>query len=562
MQRLCARPWRFTMREEKGSRTTLKTIYYNGEVYTGGLPLVQAFAVEDGRFVFAGTDAEAKALAAECDRLVDLKGRFVCSGFNDSHMHVLAYGNTLSHARLEQHTESLSDMIACLKDFASTLPNKKGTWIVGRGWNHDYFTDVSRMPDRRDLDEVSEDLPVCAVRACGHCLVVNSLALKILGITGKSPQPDGGHIGMENGEPDGRLYDNAMQMAYHAIPAPDKDKIKHMLSLAIRSLNSYGVTSSQTDDYCVFRDVPWQTVNEAYRELEAAGELTVRIYEQSNFTDLQSLKGFIEAGNVTGVGTELFKIGPLKMLGDGALGARTAFLSRPYADDPSTCGIPVFSQEDFDTMVGYANAHGMQVAIHTIGDACLDRVLNAYEKALAEHPREDHRHGVIHCQITRADQLERMAKLRLHVYAQSIFLDYDSHIVHERVGDELASTSYSWKTLMDKGVSVSNGTDCPVELPDAMACIQCAVTRASLHGHLEPYLPDQAFTVQEALDSYTIRGAEGSFEENVKGRIAPGFLADFVVLGANPFEVDQNSLKDVPVCATYLGGRQVYKSEG
>ena len=206
-----------------------------------------------------------------------------------------------------------------------------------------------------------------------------------------------------------------MDAVYQIIPVPDKEEIKDMLRIACKALNSYGVTSSQTDDYCVYRSVPWQTVNDAYKELEASGELTVRVYEQSNFTDLSSLKEFVEAGNVTGSGTEMFKIGPLKMLGDGALGARTAFLSRPYADDPSTCGIPVFTQKTMDEMIGYANAHGMQAAVHTIGDACLDRVLSAYEKALAECPRKDHRHGIVHCQITRADQLEKIAKLKLHV---------------------------------------------------------------------------------------------------------------------------------------------------
>ena len=318
------------------------------------------------------------------------------------------------------------------------------------------------------------------------------------------------------------------------------------------ALNSYGVTSSQTDDYCMYRDVPWQTVNEAYRELEAEGELTVRVYEQCNFTELSELKAFVEAGNVTGSGTELFKVGPLKMLGDGALGARTAYLSRPYADDPSTCGIPVFSQEVFDEMIGYANAHGMQAAVHAIGDACLDRVLDAYEKALKEHPREDHRHGIVHCQITRPDQLERIARLKLHVYAQSIFLDYDNHIVKDRVGEELASTSYSWKTLMKQGVSVSNGTDCPVELPDALASMECAVTRTTIKDHVGPYLPDEAF------DSYTIRGAEGSFEEKIKGKICPGMLADFVILEQSPFETAPEQLHTIPVHAAYLGGRKVF----
>lgn len=536
----------------------MKTIYYNGVVYTGRMPLAEAFAVEDGEFVFAGSNEEAKALAKGEDVFVDLEGRFVCSSFNDSHMHLLGFGNALSVAQLANHTNSLADLLECLRDFEREHPHLGNAWLMGRGWNQDYFSDADRMPNRYDLDQVSTKVPICAVRACGHCLIVNSKALEILGVTADSPQPDGGRIGIENGVPDGRFYDNAMDQVYAAIPEPDKEGLKNMIRSACRALNAYGVTSSQTDDYCAFRGVPWQQVNEAYKELEESGELTVRVYEQSNFTDLESLKEFVEAGNKTGVGTEMFKIGPLKMLGDGALGARTAYLSRPYADDPSTCGIPVFSQETLDEMIGYANEQGMQVAVHTIGDACLDRVLSAYEKALAENPREDHRHGIVHCQITRPDQLKKIEEMKLHIYAQSIFLDYDIHIVEERVGAELASTSYYWKSLMDHGISVSNGTDCPVELPDALSCIQCAVTRTTLRDHVGPYLPDQAFSVQEALDSYTIRSAEGSFEENRKGRIESGMLADFVVLDQNPFEVDVNALKDIPVHATYLGGKKVF----
>ena len=537
----------------------MKTIYYNGTVYTGTMPLVQAFAVEDGKFVFTGSSEEAKAMALADDQLVDLQGKFVCSGFNDSHMHMLGFGNSLNAARLDQHTTSLRELQDCLGAFEQEHPHTNGAWLLGRGWNQDYFSDADRMPNRYDLDQVSKEVPICAVRACGHCLVVNSRALELLGVGADTPEIEGGRIGMENGELDGRFYDNAMDLVYDAIPAPDKETVKDMLRLACRALNSYGVTSSQTDDYCAFRKVSWKTINEAYRELERDGELTVRVYEQSNFTDLESLKEFVEAGNKTGVGSEYFKIGPLKMLGDGALGARTAYLSRPYADDPSTTGIPVFSQETLDEMIGYANEQGMQVAVHTIGDACLDRVLSAYEKALRKHPRADYRHGIVHCQITRPDQLEKIRKLNLHVYAQSIFLDYDIHIVEERVGKELASTSYSWKTLKDSGVSVSNGTDCPVELPDALAGIQCAVTRQTLRDHVGPYLPNERFTVQEALDSYTFCGAQGSFEEQIKGQIHPGMLADFTVLGANPFETEEDQIKDIPVLATYVGGRNVYQ---
>lgn len=322
---------------------------------------------------------------------------------------------------------------------------------MGRGWNQDYFSDTDQLPSRWDLDKACADVPVCAVRACGHCLTVNSKALEVLGVTAESPQPEGGRIGMENGQPDGRFYDNAMEMVYDAIPVPDKEALKGMIRAACKALNAYGVTSSQTDDYCVFRKVPWETVNAAYQELEAAGELTVRVYEQSNFTDLPSLRGFVEAGCRTGVGTDRFKIGPLKMLGDGALGPHTAYLSRPYADDASTCGIPVFTQETMDEMIGYANEQGMQAAVHAIGDACLDNVISAYEKALAEHPRKDHRHGVVHCQIMRPDQMEKIEALGLHIYAQTIFLDYDSRVVETRVGKELASTSYAWKSLMKRG---------------------------------------------------------------------------------------------------------------
>jgi predicted amidohydrolase YtcJ len=285
----------------------------------------------------------------------------------------------------------------------------------------------------------------------------------------------------------------------------------------------------------------------------------VRVYEQANFTTLKTLQEFVESGNMTGTGSDYFRMGPLKMLGDGALGARTAYLSQPYADAPETKGLSVFNQETFDELIGYANRQEMQTAIHCIGDGCLDMVLSAMEKALKEHPRTDHRHGIVHCQITRPDQLRKLADLGLHIYAQSIFLDYDIHMVEDRVGPELAGTSYSWKTLKNMGCTVSNGSDCPVELPDALAGIQCAVTRRDLNGW-GPYLEDQAFTLQEALDSFTKDAAFASFEENFKGQIQPGMAADFVVLGENPFDTNPQKLKDIPVLQTVLAGKTVYQA--
>ena len=514
-------------------------IFHNAVVYTG-TGFAEAFAVEDGQFVYVGPLADAPE-----GESIDLNGAFVCAGFNDSHMHLLNYGQALQMAPLASHTGSLAEMLNCLR---STVPDRG--WILGRGWNQDYFSDVSRMPSRRDLDEVNRALPVCAVRACGHALVVNSRAMELLGITEHTPSPEGGEIDYENG----RFFDNAMDPVLNAIPAPDKQTLKAYIRAACAALNRRGITSCHSDDYCVFRQIPWQTVNEAYRELEAEGTLTVRVREQANLTTVPELMEFIETGHRD---TPMFSMGPLKLLGDGALGARTALLSRPYADAPDTRGLSVFTGLQFKDLVGCAHAHGMQAAIHCIGDACLDLVLDAIESALGSDPRQDHRHGIVHCQITRPEQLERIAKNRLHVYAQSIFLDYDIHIVKERAGSELAASSYSWKTLLDLGATVSNGSDCPVEAPDVLAGIQCAVTRQDLSG-CEAYLPGEAFTVTQALDSFTKAGAYASFEDRVKGQIVPGQYADFTVLGADPFRIEPAKIKEIPILETWLGGIRVW----
>lgn len=539
----------------------MRTIYRNGAVYTGELPLCRAFVVEDGRFICAGSDEDALAMKEPGDEVTDLKGRFVCAGFNDSHMHLLNYGNALGAADLSQHTQSLSGMKEYMKEFIREQSPKPGTWVRGRGWNHDYFEDERRFPNRRDLDMISTEHPICLTRTCGHACVVNTMALRLAGITGNTPQVEGGLYEVdESDEPNGIFRENAMDLIYGCLPEPAKEDIKEMILAASKALNRYGVTSSQTDDLLAFNNVPYERVLEAYRELDAEGRMTVRVYEQSQFTTLDGLKAFVEKGYNTGWGNHWFKIGPLKMLGDGSLGARSAYLSQPYTDDGSTRGIPIFTRQQFEDMVEYADSQGMQVAIHAIGDGILDDILAAYEKALARHPGKDHRHGIVHCQITRPDQLDKFAKLSLHAYFQSIFLDYDIHIVEERIGKERAASSYHFRTLYET-THASNGSDCPVELPDVMKGIQCAVTRTTVKDHVGPYLPEQALDIKQALDSFTAEGAYASFEENVKGRIAPGMLADFVILGANPFETSPEELARIPVEATYVDGVCRYSIE-
>lgn len=538
----------------------MRKIFFNGKVYTGETKLQDAFVVENNKFIYAGNLSEAENFIDENTEKIDLEGNFICAGFNDSHMHLLNYGYALSMAGLSEHTNALSEMLSYLKQFAQENNIKKDSWLRGRGWNHDYFTDEKRFPNRYDLDKVSTDYPICITRTCGHCCVVNSKALEVLGIDENTPQIEGGHFDIdENGKPTGVFRENAMDYVYSKMPQPSLAEIKTMMEKAIKALNSYGVTSSQTDDFMVFQ-LPYQTIIKAYKELEAEGKLTVRVNEQSHFTNTKDLQQFFDEGYNTNVGTEFFKIGPLKMLGDGSLGSRTAFLSQPYNDDKSTRGIAIFTQEQFDEMVMLAHEHNMQIAIHAIGDGILDRILNAYKKAFFKLPKENHRHGIVHCQITRPEQLEDLAKLNLHVYAQPIFLDYDIHIVHERVGEKLASTSYAFNTLQKKGVHVSSGTDCPVESPNVMNCIQCAVTRTNLKGDCDVYLENEAMSVKEVIDSYTIEGAYASFEEDEKGKIQKGMLADFVVLNGNPFEIEKTKIKNIKVLQTYVDGKLVYNA--
>ena len=535
----------------------MKTLYYNGYVFTGK-EVVNSFVVEDGYFQEV-TNIQTFD-ATNYDTCIDLNNRFVCAGFNDSHMHLLGYGNALRNAPLYKHSESLEELITFAKSFLEDHPISNNRWYRGRGWNQDYFQDVHRMPTKDDLDSISKDIPIIFSRACGHCAVVNSKALEICNITKDTEDILGGEIGKdENGELNGLFFDNAIDLIEKNIPLPSKEEIKEMIILACKSLNAFGITSAQSDDYCVFREIPFEIINEAYNELKEEGQLTVRVYEQSNFTEFNEFQRFVESGNVTGYGDALFKIGPLKMLGDGSLGSRTACLSKPYYDDPSTQGFNLFSDDHMNTMIDYANKNHMQVAVHAIGDACLDQVLQAIELALKNMPRENHRHGIVHCQISRSDQLDKMAELKLHGYAQSIFLDYDNHIVLDRVGEELAATSYNWKTLMQKGVTISNGSDAPVEMPDVLKGMQCAITRTSIDG-CGPYLKEEAMTLEEALLSFTSMGAYASFEENEKGLIQNGYIADFTILEENPFEIDVNHIYQIGIHSTYLSGKCVFEN--
>ena len=538
----------------------MKTIYYHADLF-GADAAADAFAVHDGIFAQVGRSEDLLADAAPDDVLCDLHGQFVTPGFNDSHMHLLGFGARLSGCSLEG-IRSIADLQNALAEYIRVVNPAPDCWIEGRGWNEDYFPENESTPVRQDLDKVCSDRPVCLTRCCGHCLVANTRALEIAGIDEHTPQPDGGRFELgADGKPNGIFRDGAMGLIRSKIPLPDRNALRQMLKKAMQQLNQAGVTSCQTDDFCTFAGLDWRDVVAAFHELEAAGEMTVRVYEQCHFTTADGIRQFISVGFSTGVGSNLFKIGPVKLMADGSLGARTARLRDGYADAPGEKGLLIYPQQQLEEMIAAAHQGGMQVAVHAIGDEALDRVLDGWEKAFAACPRDDHRSGVVHLQITHPEQLERLRKDNLIGYIQPVFLDYDARIAAVRAGKDVAATSYAFETMRRMGIPVSSGTDCPVENPLPMRGVQCAVTRQPLDGGVPPFNPGEAMTVADALESYTAAGAYASFEEKVKGRIQQGMLADFTVWSGSPFDVAPDKIAEIVAKEVCFGGKIVYRAE-
>ena len=530
------------------------TCYENARVFTANDQAADCFVVQDGMFVFAGTAQDAHMAYPEAKR-VDLNGQFVCPGFNDSHMHLLNIGVMLTQAQLAPATDSLAHMLSTLSDYSDAHPQDK--WILGRGWNQDYFADEARYPTRDDLDRIIPDRPCLITRACGHVAVANSAALRLCNLDVQAPYVDGGQVVTdEAGRPTGVLEENAIDLVTNAIPVPNRAQLKERLLLAMAHVNQYGITSVHSDDFSSTK-APFEEVIAAYLELKAEGRMTVRVTQQCLLPNIDTLRRFLALGYNTGWGDEWFRIGPLKLIADGSLGSRTALMNAPYADAPQTCGIAVYTQEALNELVLTAHEAGMQVAVHAIGDGAADRVLHAVARAQAFCPRKDMRHGIVHAQILTQAQAERMKQLNMHAYIQPIFLDYDTKIVYPRLGQR-ASEAYPAASLLHRSVTISSGSDSPVEPPDVLAGIQCAVTRRPYSRQTDAaYLPHEALTLRDALLSFTVFGAYASFEENRKGRIMPGVLADFIVLGIDPFETDPAFIHKIPVRQTYIAGRCV-----
>lgn len=532
-------------------------IFYNGNIRTldRAYPLCQAVAVKDGIILKLGTDAEVCAYATAQTEMIDLQGKTVLPGFADTHMHLIDYYRSSQRVDLSQAT-CFADVAQALRTRAAQVSPDQ--WIFGASFNQDKWPG-GKLPTRRELDSIGVDNPICIQRSCWHISVLNTKALDQIGLLREPPTTSLYMDFFADGTPTGVIKENSQNIIHQNFPVPSLPELKQWLRQAMYAVASKGITQVHSEDFQAFSRDTRELVMQAYIELAEAGEMPVRVYEQCLMPTEEQLKRFLAQGHRTGERHGHFTLGPFKVVNDGSLGAHTAALRKPYANDPGTTGLPLYDQATLNSLVELAHKNGLQIAIHCIGDAACEAVLNAYENAMLKYPRADPRHGVLHCQIMDEALQNRFRELNVIAYVQPVFLRYDMFIVDECVGPELARQSYHYRRFCDLGVHQCGGSDCPVERFDVLPNICHAVTRSDNNG-APPWYPENGVSVDEAVRMFTTEAAYAAFEENVRGSITVGKYADFTVIGQDIYEIDPYQIKDVPVCMTVVDGKIVYSA--
>lgn len=541
------------------------TLIYNGDIRTmdDRQPRAQAALIENGRFAFVGGLKAARvelARRGETAREIDLEGRLTLPGFNDSHMHFIHFAKGLMSVDLSG-AQSIAEIQARMKKGLEQGLAPEGIWLEGEGWNQDYFTQgEKRFPNRADLDAVCPDKPMMIMRACFHIGALNSAALKALNITRETAPQYGGLAGIgPDGEPDGVIRESLLDDTKAQISSLNLETMKQIILAAQQKALAQGITSIQSDDVGYTPQADYNLLFEAFAQLEAQGQLQIRLSEQCLLQKPELIEEFLDAGYGRW-GSRWFRPSCVKLLADGSLGARTAALRRPYHDDPSTTGLEMFTQAQLNELVLTCQRHNMPAAIHAIGDRAVEMALDAIENAQLLCPQYRPRHGVVHCQITDQALLRRFRQLDVLAFVQPIFIDYDMRICQDRVGEELTASSYAWRSLYENGVHVSLGTDCPVEKFDTMPNLYCAVARKNVAGgEKQTFLPQEALTMEQALKCYTVEGAYASGEEEEKGSISPGKLADFIVLDRDLFSIPEEEILQTKVLQTWVEGQLQYR---
>ena len=538
------------------ARTAPGRLFYNGHFYTGPGYAASVLWAQGGRIRALGGPELLAAAPPELPR-TDLGGGWALPGFNDSHLHLLDVGRGLASVDLFG-ASGPADIAARCAAFVRAHAVPPGQAVYGNGWNQDLFAGPHALPTRADLDAAVPDHPLLLDRVCGHIMLCNTAALRAAGITSQTPDPPGGGIDRgPGGEPNGLLRDNAVALVRPLLPAETPAACAGRWRAALAHAAAHGLTSVQT---CDVRSRDWPTVLAALEELDAQDALPLRLTLQCAMDTPEDLQALWDAGYRPGAHGKRWKIGPLKLFLDGSLGARTAWLRGGYADAPGTHGLCCLPMAEALALARKADAAGMQVVAHAIGDGAMEEMLDIIETLNAPRGGANPlRHGVVHCQVTTPGQWDRLAALGAGALVQPIFLDYDHTIVTARCGAALAGTSYAFGDAVRRGLPVSYGTDAPVESLDPLRNLYAAVTRRPLSGGA-PWQPQQAVTRAQALFCYTQGSAWQEFAEAEKGRLAPGFLADFTVLDRDYFTVPEADIPRLRVQATVTGGQVVYRA--
>ena len=533
----------------------MQTAVVNAKIYVEEGRFASALLIENGVIQRVG---ETAGILAEADRnaqVIDAGGRLVLPGMNDSHQHLFNLGRRLSTLNLSG-ARSIDEIVERGRKFIAEHP-EACSGLRAAGWNQDYFTDEKRLLNRFDLDRISTEIPLVFRRICGHIGAANTAALNKAGITGQTPQPEGGRFGLlPDGTPDGIFNEHALDMLDDVIPPETEEQRLNQVLQALDYAVSVGLTSVQSNDAGqgdggqIFRIM---------RRLCDEGRLPLRYRHQVSFSSPDAFREYLANEYDPETNDDRLAVGPLKLCKDGSLGARTALLRNDYCDDPGNHGVEALSDAEMDALCDLAQRHGVQVVTHVIGDGAVQKTLDTYEKVLAGRPN-DLRHGLVHCQITDRAQLERIGRLGILTLAQPVFIHYDSHIVESRVGHDLAQTSYAFKTLAKLGSPVSFGTDSPVEDCNPFPCIAAAVNRQDPDGLPEGgYVPSERMSVAQAVDCYTAGSAYAEFCETRKGRLKPGFWADLIVVDRDIFEIDSHLIGQTKVLLTMTDGEVVYQ---
>jgi predicted amidohydrolase YtcJ len=519
--------------------------------------MAQALAVRDGNVVAVGTDADVAPLVGPHTQVVDLAGRLVTPGFNDAHIHFGAGGRSLLAVQL-LNTTSQGEIERRVKQAADAA--QPGEWIEGRGWDQTRLPatelGVDGWPTKEVLDRAAPRNPVVLRRVDGHTDWVNSEALRQAGITRATPSPAGGEIEKDprTGEPTGILKENAADAMDEHVPAPTPAQLRRGIDAALEMAKHTGVTSVQTEV------TPAEI--RAYQAMRDSGTLTVRVY---GWLPLEgpTIQALRARGITAGQGDDWLRLGMVKGYVDGTLGSRTAYMLEPFSDDPTTRGIARYTQARLDSLVAAADAAGLQVILHAIGDAANRMALDAYERAARANGTSGRRHRVEHAQVLDRADIPRFRQLGVIASMQPTHATSDMRWAELRIGRERAAEgAYAWRTLLNAGATVIFGTDFAVEPMNPMEGIYSAVTRQSREQPGTPpggWLPEQKLTRPEAIRLYTAASAYGEWQEARKGTLHPGMLADLVVWTDDLLTIPDARILKAEPWMTVVNGRVVYR---